>query len=98
MRGAESNEPICRCFLRKLRSSPLAAASSVRANALPAGVQVSCLVRAERDGEPAQARNVHLLFRRDGKAGDFHAPAFQPDADDVQALFALVGSVSVTDR
>ena len=96
--GEESNEAIYRCFLRKRRSSPLVAASSVRANALPAGVPVSYLVRAELDGQPAQALNVHLLFRRDGKAGDFHASAFQPDADDVQALFALVGSVSVTDR
>jgi hypothetical protein len=94
----ESNEAVYKCFLQKLKTSPLVVASTIRGNELPTGVQVAYMVKAEVEGRPIQAINVHLLFKRDGKAGDFHASIVQPESADVQKIFSLVASVHTVDN
>jgi len=93
--GDESNEVRYKCFLEKLRRVPFVQVSTIRANEIPAGVQVMYMMEGELKGRPFQQFHGNLLFRHGKKAGDLHASVLAPQAPDVKFLFALMKSVQL---
>jgi hypothetical protein len=93
--GGDVNAVRYKCFLDKLLAIPMVISSSIRANEVAGGVQVMYMAAMQMDGARVLSFNMHLLFTRDGKEGDFHASVTPPREADVPFLADLMKSVRI---